>query len=405
MNKLTRKVVAGAAVLALVLGAAGVAGADTTIHTADVAVIGAASASPASLVRGATSPFSLSITANDGNIPDSTQNCDGVKNAATTQKVHTVSSTGITLSGTTETITFPCGNFSGRHGTPSTQTFNLDIGAASTAPLGAGNHAITVGASGTNVVLGDQLKLDANFVNPRVYVVVNPRPASDFSAIAGVQKVDLGWSASPDSADITDYEIAWSTGTSGGVLTAAKSATSLAHTGLTAGTQHCYTIRARYVDNGIDRFSAASLEECATPTAAAQTTTYTGAFQQPLDGDGVLNKAKFGRVVPVKTQITASDGSAVTGPVYFGARKVACDTGAPTDVVESYSAGSSNTGNTFRLDDGVWIYNLDTSKLPNATVGSCYQLDIFVGGTVDNNGIASGGAPVSNGTVKIQLTK
>ena len=132
---------------------------------------------------------------------------------------------------------------------------------------------------------------------------------------------------------------------------------------------------------------------------------FTGTFQQPLDPNGVLNKAKLGRAVPVKLTIVANDGGAVPTPVYFGSRKVSC-TAEATDVVEEYlAAGSSNAGNTFRLSDGVWIYNLDTSKLPGAVVGACYQLDVYVGGTVDGAGIASGGVAVQNGSVRIQLIK
>jgi hypothetical protein len=132
---------------------------------------------------------------------------------------------------------------------------------------------------------------------------------------------------------------------------------------------------------------------------------FTGSFLQPLDPNGVLNKAKLGRVVPVKLSITANDGGSVPSEVYFGVRKVSCTAGAQEDVVESYAAGSSNTGNTFRLSDGAWIYNLDTTKLPGAVVGNCYQLDVYVGGTVDAAGMASGGVAITNGSVRIQLTK
>jgi hypothetical protein len=133
---------------------------------------------------------------------------------------------------------------------------------------------------------------------------------------------------------------------------------------------------------------------------------FTGAFQHPLDANGVLNKAKLGRVVPVKLAITANDGGAVPTPVYFGFKRVPCTTGAATDEVETYlAAGSSNVGNTFRLSDGVWIYNLDTSKLPGAAVNVCYQLDVYAGGSFDSAGIASAGVALQNGTVRIQLTK
>jgi hypothetical protein len=132
---------------------------------------------------------------------------------------------------------------------------------------------------------------------------------------------------------------------------------------------------------------------------------FTGAWQQPIDGSGVLNKAKLGRVVPMKIAITVNDESSPEA-VYIGSRQIQCASGNASDDIENYSAGSSNSGNTFRLADGAWIYNLDTTKLPYATVGSCYQLDVYAGGIVDSaTGIASGGVPVAYGIAKIQLTK
>jgi hypothetical protein len=132
---------------------------------------------------------------------------------------------------------------------------------------------------------------------------------------------------------------------------------------------------------------------------------YTGTFGQPLDANGVINKAKLGRVLPVKVEIAANDNSAVTGPVYLGYYRTACTAGATSDEVETYvAAGSSNIGNTFRPADVGWIYNLDTNKLPGAAAGNCYQIDIYVGGTV-TNGFATGGVAALNGTIKIQLFK
>jgi hypothetical protein len=49
---------------------------------------------------------------------------------------------------------------------------------------------------------------------------------------------------------------------------------------------------------------------------------FTGSFLQPLDPNGVLNKAKLGRVVPVKLTITANDGGSIPTPVYLGYRNV-----------------------------------------------------------------------------------
>lgn len=120
-------------------------------------------------------------------------------------------------------------------------------------------------------------------------------------------------------------------------------------------------------------------------------------FLSPIDGAPMMNIAKLGRVVPVKSAITY-DGSAVGSgsTVYVGGySNVNCSTAATTDDLEVYApAGSSNTGNLFRWDSAgqYWIYNYDTSAF-KMQAGNCYRINVYYGGTV-SNGVAGGGTLV-----------
>jgi len=118
-------------------------------------------------------------------------------------------------------------------------------------------------------------------------------------------------------------------------------------------------------------------------------------FDRPIDGPGTMNISKLGRVIPVKVSLTA-DGVPVVAPaplpIYIGASTRSCTGAVGGDEVETYAAGSSNTGNVFRWDasSGRWAYNLDTTAL-NMTPSSCYRVTVYYGGTVVG-GIASGGS-------------
>jgi hypothetical protein len=117
-------------------------------------------------------------------------------------------------------------------------------------------------------------------------------------------------------------------------------------------------------------------------------------FLSPIDKAPMLNIAKLGRVIPVKS-IVSVDGTPVGaegGPIYVaGATQVTCTTGTNIDDIEVYAAGASNTGNLFRWDatGQFWIYNFDTSAF-KMQVGNCYRISVYYGGTV-TNGTAAGG--------------
>lgn len=117
--------------------------------------------------------------------------------------------------------------------------------------------------------------------------------------------------------------------------------------------------------------------------------TYTVAFLAPFDTSNpnlaVINKAKAGRVVPVKATIFDDCAQTfVTDPatlVRIGVSKATTPTGSSSDSVEAYSDAGASNGNTayFRWSsDGFWIYNLDTKALALVT-GQSYRIDIFLG--------------------------
>ena len=118
-------------------------------------------------------------------------------------------------------------------------------------------------------------------------------------------------------------------------------------------------------------------------------------FFQPLDqstSDPVMNKGKYGRVIPVKVRLSLAGGAALNDAalaangwtLQIGVNGASCQSGAGTDDIEAYAdAGQSAAGSyLFRWDPaaGQWIYNLDTKAPPGMTmtIGSCYRLDVYV---------------------------
>lgn len=126
---------------------------------------------------------------------------------------------------------------------------------------------------------------------------------------------------------------------------------------------------------------------------AAPNDVYSVRFGQPIDGNGVLNKGKWGRVIPVKVNLSLNgtlldDGTG--GPLSIGWSYADC-TATQADNVEVYvAAGSSSTDASFRWDGTQWIYNLDTTKL--GAVNQCTTVFVL-----------RDGAEI--GSFKIQLTK
>jgi hypothetical protein len=116
---------------------------------------------------------------------------------------------------------------------------------------------------------------------------------------------------------------------------------------------------------------------------------YSVTFLQPFDPSNpdaaIINKAKAGRVVPVKVtiydvcaQAAYEDPSAAPS---VSVTKSANPAGTTGDPIETYADAGASNGNDqyFRWStDGFWIYNLDTKALQLVT-GNSYRVDAYVG--------------------------
>jgi hypothetical protein len=118
-------------------------------------------------------------------------------------------------------------------------------------------------------------------------------------------------------------------------------------------------------------------------------------FTQPLDQSTsapLMNKGKYGRVIPVKVQLSLAGGRVLDGAalasngwtLQIGVNSASCSTGVGSDEIEAYADAGASAGGTnlFRWDAsaGQWMYNLDTKAPPGMTMtlGACYRLDVYV---------------------------
>lgn len=132
-----------------------------------------------------------------------------------------------------------------------------------------------------------------------------------------------------------------------------------------------HTLTATATDN-------AGRTETATRSYVVQAWTKSG-FYSPVDLNGVVNTVKGGATVPLKFEVFAdvelTNTSAVSG-IQFA--EFACDTGAPSDAIETTATG----GTSLRYDTtaGQFVYNWQTPK----TTGKCYRTTVTLadGGTM-----------------------
>ncbi len=126
------------------------------------------------------------------------------------------------------------------------------------------------------------------------------------------------------------------------------------------------------VDGGVgddDGMADGVITDPGAPARLAPAWTLNG-FYRPVDMSGTLNIVKGGSTVPLKFEVFAgptelTDTSVVKS---LTQTKIACETSAPTDVIEVTTTG----GTSLRYDttDGQFIQNWKTPKLP----GNCYQV-------------------------------
>lgn len=107
--------------------------------------------------------------------------------------------------------------------------------------------------------------------------------------------------------------------------------------------------------------------------------TFNGFFQ-PIGNVPLVNLVKAGQSIPVKFSLRGYFGLNILGVGYPGSQPVACNTGAPTDIVDQVAdAGASSlsydaTSDTYTL---VW-------KTDNSWAGSCRQLVVRLTDNLDH---------------------
>ena len=103
-----------------------------------------------------------------------------------------------------------------------------------------------------------------------------------------------------------------------------------------------------------------------------------GGFLSPLKDGGTY---KLGRTLPVKFQLFFADGSPATTATATLQLQMLSGSEPTGDPIIAESSSAADSGNTFRLSDSKYIYNLSTEIL---TVGT-YQIQVDIGdGTVQS---------------------
>jgi hypothetical protein len=266
--------------------------------------------------------------------------------------------------------------------------------------------------------------------------VVNPRPPTNLTATAnGQNQIDLSWTGSADSANITSYVVFEGTTVK---ATPAKTATSASITGLAAGSTHTYTIIARYTDttpNPDVNYDSTTATATATTASADATPPSVSSIKRVAGSTNPTNNSSVDWTVTFSESVSGVDtadfettntgtlsGTSVTG-VSSGSgntRTVTTSTGSGDGTLrldlkdnDTIVDGAGNklggtdtttTGNGSRIGDEVYtidrtgpsvtLTNVNGSSvtfpyITNQTVSS-------VGGTCENGG--------SNVTVKVDGT-
>jgi hypothetical protein len=106
-------------------------------------------------------------------------------------------------------------------------------------------------------------------------------------------------------------------------------------------------------------------------------------FAQPVDGNGILNNAKAGRVIPLKWQLLDAANNPMTTltSARVSTQSLDCNGGTPTDDIEQYSTGSSGLQN---LGGGYYQFNWQT---PSSYAGSCKTMLLEVGDGVSHKAL------------------
>ena len=310
-------------------------------------------------------PANLSLNLSSGSINENTSTTlSGSFTDVETGDSHTVE---INWGDGSAVTTVPLG--AGVVAIPSTSHTYLDDN-----PTGTTSDSYTITVKVTdNGQSGSPLVNDFKDTSATTSVTVNnvapTKTANPFSfdfytgvATAGVSFSDQGWldQVSATWAGITGTTGPIGPGLAGPALTGTFTATQT-FTGCVAA-----AIGVRVSDDDTGYFDH-------TFAAANSLGTYTAAFLAPIK-DGVRNVVKHGNVIPVKVEIRDCHGNLVTNRtlsivLYAGVSSPA-DV-AEGDLVIASSVSSADSGNTMRLADGHYMYNLATKPL---TLGFPYTI-------------------------------
>jgi len=204
-------------------------------------------------------------------------------------------------------------------------------------------------------------------------------PAGSYGVEYRAQGANLQWSDAwtlPVKVDDTAPEVSWHGDiTDGGsyVFGSVPDASTCAATDADSGPDAC-TVAGYDTRVGTHTLTATATDVAGNETIAsiiyAVTPWRIAGFYRPVDMNGVLNTVKAGATVPLKfevfadaTELTAT--AAVSG---ISAREITCDTGAPTDAVETTTTG----GTQLTYADGMFQYSWKTPRRS----GSCYQVTV-----------------------------
>ena len=136
---------------------------------------------------------------------------------------------------------------------------------------------------------------------------------------------------------------------------------------------------------------------------------YTPTFMAPLK-DGLRNVVKHGNVIPVKLSIHDCAGSVVSDrslTIFLYAGVSSPEDVASADLVVATSVSAADTGNTMRIADGHYQYNLATKPLKVDEYGTTDEMVWHVveksvqAGYVRHGDLVAvlAGAPDTDGTV------
>jgi hypothetical protein len=204
-------------------------------------------------------------------------------------------------------------------------------------------------------------------------------PAGSYDVEYRAQGSNLQWSDAwtlPVKVDDTAPEVSWHGDIIDGgsyVFGSVPGAPTCAATDADSGPDAC-TVAGYDTRVGTHTLTATATDVAGNETVASITYTVTpwriAGFYRPVDMDGVLNTVKAGATVPLKFEVFAGDTeltatSAVRG---LSTREVACDTGAPTDAIETTTTG----GTQLTYADGMFQYSW---KSPRRSA-SCYQVTV-----------------------------